>query len=381
VAERERAAKPTRVAVVGVSEAAVCGVRDYAAVLTETLVAEGVSASTHWLTRTQSSLPAARAEMAGWASTLERELRAAAPDLVLLHYSVFAYSYRGVPVFASRVVRALRAPGAPVISILHEIVYPFSKRGWRAKVWALSQRLLLIGVMRASDAVLVTADFRARWLASRRWLPRRPSALAPVHSALPPPRGEDRERFANRTLGLFGYANQGASASIVLDALAALRESYPDAQLVLLGAPGAESAAGEEWLELARARGVAEAVSFSGTLPAAELSEALATCEVLLFADEGGPASRKSSLAAVLASGRPVVALDGPRRWQQLVDAAAISLVAPVPESLARAVRGLLADRLERDELGARGQRFARERMSPVAGARAIFDLFSQVRA
>jgi len=381
VAEHVAEAKPIRIAVVGVSEGRVCGVRDYAAVLTEGILALGDSVSTHWLTRTQASAAATRAEIVRWARELERELRAEAPDAVLLHYSVFPYSYRGVPVFVPRVLRALRASRAPVISLLHEVAYPFRHRGWRAKLWAVSQRALLIDVMRASAAVLVTADFRSAWLSSRPWLPKRAIGLAPVHSALPPPRSRFREDGQGRRLGLFGYAYQGAVVSLVLDGLRALRESHPEARLTLLGAPGADSGPGEEWLALARERGVADAVSFSGTLPAQELSDAIAACEVLLFADEGGPASRKSSLAAALASGRPVVAIDGPRRWQELVDAHALSLAAPVPDALARAVRELLEDREAREALGACGQRFAGERMSAARGARAVVQLYEQLRA
>jgi glycosyltransferase involved in cell wall biosynthesis len=381
VAERQTPAKAVRIAVVGVSEGLVCGVRDYAGVLTEALGAQGASTTTHWLTRSHCSAAASRAEIAAWSAALEGELREEPPDAVLFHYSVFAYSYRGLPVFVPRVLRALRAGGAPVISELHEVAYPFRHRGWRAKLWAVSQRFLLISVMRASAAVVVTADFRAAWLASRRWLPKRPVALTPVHSGLPAPLSRFTDNGAAPKLGLFGYAYQGACVSLVLDALRTLRDSRPEAQLVLLGAPGADSAVGEEWVAGARARGVADALSFSGTLSAQALSDAIAASELLLFADETGPASRKSSLAAALASGRPVVAIDGPRRWQELVDAGALSLAAPAPAAIARAVRALLDDPAQRDALGARGRRFAEERMSPAAAARAILDLFEQLPA
>jgi Glycosyl transferases group 1 len=381
VAKRDASAKAPRIAVVGVSDGVVCGVRDYATVLTAALVAEGASAQTLWLTRSHLSGAASVAEISRWNRTVEGELRADAPDAVLFHYSVFGYSYRGVPVFVPRVLRALRAGRAPVISVMHEVAYPFRHPGWRAKLWAVSQRAVLISVMRASTAALVTADFRASWLASRRWLPKRPLALAPVHSGLPAPVASFNRNGAGRRLGLFGYAYQGACVSLVLDALRVLRDSHPDAQLVLLGAPGADSAVGKQWLALSRARGVEDALSFSGTLSAQGLSDAIASSELLLFADETGPASRKSSLAAALASGRPVVAIDGPRRWQELVDARALSVVAPVPDAIAQAVRALLDDPAEREALGARGRRFAEERMSPATGARAILELYAQLPA
>jgi hypothetical protein len=368
-----------RIAVVGVSEGEVCGVRDYGTVLSSALGEQGAVATTHWLTRSCSSAPATRAEIVRWARALEAELRREHPDAVLLHYSVFAYSFRGIPIFVRAVLRALRSARVPVITVLHEVAYPFRHRGWRAKLWAVTQRAALLGVMRASAAVLVTADFRASWLASRRWLVKRPTALAPVHSALPSPTKAFAADGSPHRLGLFGYAYQGAVVTLVLDALAVLRESGADAELVLLGAPGAESGVGEEWLSLARERGVERALSFSGKLPAQELSDAIACSELLLFADEGGPSSRKSSLAAALASGRPVVAIDGPRRWQEVIDAHALALSAPVPAAVARAVRELLQHPHERDALGTRGRRFAHERMSPATAARAVMQLYRRV--
>jgi hypothetical protein len=175
-----------------------------------------------------------------------------------------------------------------------------------------------VELVRASGAVLVTADFQARWLQSRAWLPRRPLLVAPVYSNLPPPREQAERGEGSRVLGVFGYAYQGAAMALVLDALEQLVRGGSDVRLALLGAPGRESAAAQELAHAARARGVAERVSFAGPLPAQELSDALARCDALVFSDQGGPSSRKGTLAGALASGAPVVALDGPRTWPEL---------------------------------------------------------------
>ncbi len=98
---------------------------------------------------------------------------------------------------------------------------------------------------------------------------------------------------------------------------------------------------------------------FSDTLPAQDLSDALAACDLLLFADTAGPSSRKGTLAASLASGRPVLAIDGPRRWLELVWAEAASVVEPTAPALADAMEELLGDRAAREALGARGRAFA----------------------
>ena len=137
--------------------------------------------------------------------------------------------------------------------------------------------------------------------------------------------------------------------------------------------------AGEEWLRAAHERGLGEALLFSGTLPAQALSDALAACRVLLFPDRAGPQSRKGSLAGAMASGRPVVALDGPRTWEELIAAQAVRVVAPRAEALAQAIGSLLADEGLADALGARGRAFASDRMGLRVTAEAVKRLLEQL--
>jgi hypothetical protein len=358
------ALRGVRVAVVGASLADTCGVRDHAALLARALGEEGVSCSLHWLRREQAPLRACWAQSRAWTQALVAELRGNRPDAVLLHYSVFAYSYRGVPLFVHPTVSALRGLGVPLVVFGHELAFPWRRRGVRGAVWALTQRALLVDLMRVSTAVLVTADFRVRWLTSRRWLPRRPVALAPVFSNLPPPAAARPSRGERGLVGLFGYAYGPGAIALVLDAVGLLADRGVDLRLTLLGAPGRDSPSGEAWRAAARLRGVAHALSFSGVLPAQDLSDALAGCEVLLFADAPGPSSRKTTLAASLASGRPLVAVDGRHSWSELVESEAARVVAPTARALADAIGALLADEHEQEALGARGRAFAERRMT-----------------
>ena len=367
-----------RALVVGMSSTEICGVRDHATLLGEGLRAEGVECSMTWLARRASSLAGSRAEVSAWAQELERELSRERPDFVLLHYSVFAFAHRGVPLFVHPLTRVLRRSGVPVLTIVHEAVYPWTIGGLRGKLWALTQRMLLIDVMRISRAVLVTADFRARWLSSRRWLPRRPVVVAPVFSNLPAPRASARPEPTSAAIGLFGYSYEGAALSLVLDALALLRERFDQAQLLLLGAPGRSSPAAEEWERAARERGLEQALSFTGTLSAQELADALSACAVLLFVNSGGPSSRKGTLAGSLGSGAPVVALDGPRRWSEIHDGEVLRLVGDDPSQLAEAVAELLDDRELRDALGVRGRDFAERQMGVARTAQALMGLAGQ---
>ncbi len=411
-----------RVAVVGMSAGPTCGARDHAQLLAEGLGREHVLCSMHWLQRHEESVRGGGAEIRAWGRALAEELARERPDAILLHYSVFAYSYRGLPLFVAPTLAALRRSGIPLITVMHEFVYPWHHGGLRGKVWAITQRALLIDVMRSSAAVLLTTDFRAQWLSSRPWLPRRPSAVAPVFSNLPPPLvgwpsvcadppsapagsplappsaspapagsppapssatpHADADPHGCRSqpaLGLFGYSYQGAALSQVLDAVMLLTGRGVVPRLVLLGAPGRASQVAETWLQQARACGIEQALDFSDMLPAQDLSNALAACDLLLFVDAAGPSSRKGTLAASLASGRPVLAIDGPRRWQELVQADAAAVVEPTARALADAIQRLLEDAPARAALGARGRMFAEERMGVKRTAEAVRGLLEAV--
>jgi glycosyltransferase involved in cell wall biosynthesis len=367
-ADARSSERSPRIAVVGISTDATCGVRDHATLLAAALAQEHMSCSIHWLTREQQGLAAARAEVAAWAERLASELAATRPDAVLLHYSAFTYSYKGVPLLLRTVLAVLRELGVPLVTVLHEYAYPWGRSGARGATWALTQRAALFQLMRASAAVVVTVDFRAGQLASRRWLPRRPVAVAPVFSNLPQARVERAGTVRGAPtdapgVGLFGYAAEGVEAELVLDALELLAREGRAVELQLLGAPGADSPGGQAWLAGARARGL-QPPSFSGKLAAQELADALAGCQLLLFADSTGPTSRKTTLAASLDSGSAVVAIDGPQSWRELVDDRAALIVAPDAQALARALGELLEDEPRRAELGARGSAFARREMA-----------------
>jgi glycosyltransferase involved in cell wall biosynthesis len=371
------------VAAVGVSAGRTCGVRDHAVLLAGALQRENVSCSLHWLWRQGETLGASRSEVRAWTHGIGSQLDRAPPDAVLLHYSVFAYSYRGIPLFVHPILTALRGLRIPMVSVLHEYAYPWRLGGLRGTSWALTQRALLVEVMRVSTAVVVTADFRAEWLRRQAWLPRRRAVVAPVFSNLPAPLAGPRTQSDRYAIGMFGYANENARQSAamarVLDALRLLQERDVPVELRLLGAPGRDSAVGGRWLEAARSRRLANPPSFSGTLSAQELSDALAACDVLLFADPPGPTSRKTTLAASLASGRPVVALDGPHTWSELTAFDAALVLPPTAASLADGLARLLEHEEERERLGARGRSFARRAMSLERSSDAVAGLLRDV--
>src|SRR5690348_4680799 len=110
-----------RLAVVGMSISDRCGVHDHARLLGESLAAGGASVSHRWLTRRElDRLGPARAEVDAWRADLGAELADERPDAIVLHYSVFSYAHKGVPVFVAPVLDALRPLGLPVLNVMHE---------------------------------------------------------------------------------------------------------------------------------------------------------------------------------------------------------------------------------------------------------------------
>lgn len=367
-----------RVLVVGASTSRVCGVRDHAQILSGGLAEVGFDPVVEW--GDFSSQPAA-AEVDAWLRRVEARVQRERPDIILFHYSVFTLAWRGIPVHALTVTHRLAHLGLPVVILLHEYAYPWGRSGWRGVAWATTQRLALWLVVSRAAALIVTTPQRAEWTASRRWLPRRPVAVAPVFSNLPPAQPLHTSTRAGIRVGLFGYGHEAVPLPMLLDALSALRQTTPEARLLLLGAPGPDSASGRHVLALARQRGLADVLDFTGVLSAQDLSDALASCDILLFVDSDGPSSRKGTLAASLASGRPVVALDGPNTWRDLVRGQAIALVQPTGPALAVEVARLLADPSAADALGSRGRAFADRNMSVGRAAAAVLSVVSEIVA
>ena len=351
--------------------------RDHATLLAAALEAGGVECSWHWLMRSASSLSSERAELAAFRDGLAADLARERPEAIIVHYSVFAYSFKGLPVLVPSIFSSLGERGIPVLAVLHEIVYPWRYGGWRGAIWAVSQRAVMTRVMGSVDAAIVTAHARADWLRTRRWLPKRPVAVAPVYSNLPPPREIGERPQPARVIGLFGYAYQGAAVALIVEALASLHAAGREFELQLLGQPGADSDGGREWARRAREAGIAELVSFTGPLAAQELSDRLAACDVLLFADHAGPSSRKGTLAGSLASGRPIVAIDGPAAWPALGTERALRIVSPTASALAASLDQLLGDRDELEAQGRRGREFYEREMSIGHTTHVVLELLS----
>lgn len=140
--------------------------------------------------------------------------------------------------------------------------------------------------------------------------------------------------------------------TVLLDAMPDVLASYPDARLVVAGRGDVES--------LGLAAGVRDRVEFVGEVSDGERTRLLASADVFI-----APHTRGESFGIVLveamAAGAAVVASDLPA-FRALAGDGRFARLCSVgqPDSLAAAVRGLLADPEERRALAARGQVRAR---------------------
>lgn len=353
-----------RIALVGASSAPICGVRDHARVTAEALSACGAHVTTLWWERDESwGARRVVAEGRSWLTAIDEVVRLERPDWILWHYSVFAWGLRGMPFLAPAVARRLARTRVPILAVLHEFAFPFGDGGVRGRVWALAHRGALVPVWRACAGAIVTTEERVLWLRSRRWLPSRPVSFLPVCSNLSAVEPRARPRGSPR-VGVFGFAADGTLAEKVVTAVSSLRDRASETHLELIGAPGAASAAAHTWRSVAARHGF-DLLAFTGLLDPPELTAAVNAVDVVLLADSAGPMSRKTTLAAALALGRPVVAIDGPKCWERLVREQAVLLAQPTAKGIAAALASLLCDEPARRRQGDRGAAFYRRWMSP----------------
>lgn len=364
-----------RILVAGVSAGPVCGVRDQAAVLSGALAEAGAEISTIWGPDALGKAP----DLGDLVRQVDQRSRAERADAVLLHYSVFAYSRRGVPLGVPSLATRLRKLGVPLLAFAHEFACPWTGRGWRGGTQAATQRAALVPFLSVAARVFVTTPERAEWLNSRRWLLRSPVTFVPIASNIPPHPSSEAVIAVGGRIGLFSFSDQSLAVELLVGAVADAARRTACAHLVLIGGPGPDSPAAERWRLAASAVGCS--LTFTGTVTAPEVSRQLAACEVIVLPDPAGPSPRKSSLAAALAHGRPILALHGPNTWPEFINAAAVEVADMNRQALAASLDRLLHDAGRREALGARGKSFYESRLAVEAAAKIVLKEITAVGA
>lgn len=221
------------------------------------------------------------------------------PDWVLLQYNPFSYARWG---FAPHLVRdaiVLRRRGVAFGLMVHEAWVEMAD--WRSGLMGLWQRLQLRALVHLADRVLTSTDALAREIGHG-------AVTVPVPSNIPA--GAVSREAARAALGLdgqlvvalFGRAHPSRALDHAEAAIAALAGEYGARRLMVLnlgdGAPAIRVPGGVEM----RSPGFQEAQRLSLCLTASDLV-------LLPFTD--GVSTRRTTLAAALAHGRPIVGLRG----------------------------------------------------------------------
>jgi glycosyltransferase involved in cell wall biosynthesis len=161
-------------------------------------------------------------------------------------------------------------------------------------------------------------------------------------------------------IGVIGFGTENARVELVTKAVA--RAGEPSCHLLLIGQPGPASKFGRKWRKAADEAGCV--IEFTGEVEVQEVSRALSMVAFLVFADKEGPTPRRTTLAAALAYGKAVVAVDGRYTWEEFRSSRSMVLAAPTVASLTSEIRRLRSDAALRSALGARASNFYRTRMS-----------------
>ncbi len=358
-----------------------CGVRDYGSRLAGQLGVAGHDVTELWFENDGSRFRSALRTAVGLLRACVRPRRGAT---AIWHYSVYAYSFRGIPLPGVLLGIVLRLRSVTVIAVLHEMALHWDVPR-RQKVHCVLQRLALPLVLAGADEVVVTTERRQQWLISRLRVSRRKVHVLPVFSNFPPVSGEAfalgrlcGSETTAKTLVALSWASMAGAERLFLNALSRPELAVRDLAVELIGAPGPASGAAERWRSLALEEGQDERMWFSGVVSPDEFSSHLrhADVAILLFGD--GPSTRHTLLAAALANGCATLAVDGPDTWEILRESDAVEIIPANSSSIAEALASLLDDYQRRHDLSTRALEVYDRYMSVQRAAEKILQLASR---
>lgn len=340
-------------AVLGRRDEPTDAVEEYCEYLSRALAAEGIS------------LELARLRWAeiGWRTGL-RELSARTranenPAWFLLQYTALAWSRRGFPGRALRVIRALKSIGARCAVVFHDAeAYPGSRLVDRVRR-AVQLRTMRQALRLADLAILTIPAEKIPWVPPNT----RNAVFIPVGANLPSPETAwtrtKRQGTDLPTVAVFSLSGDGVRAEEVrriAEALKYAAERIGKLQVAVLGRNS--DLAGKELKE--KLAGAPVEVIAHGLLAAEQVVKVLGNCDVLLFA-RGPLSTRRGSALAGIACGLPVVALEGWETAAPVTEAGVVLVPQAANEGFGPALLRVLSDESYRAVLAERSRQ-AQER-------------------
>jgi glycosyltransferase involved in cell wall biosynthesis len=319
------------------------GMRDYGELLAAELGRFGFDAGVRWVERPASG--GARGVLRANRELLRVAEGGPPPAAAVWNYTPAPLAVLGVPGPGVLLGRRLRRRGVRVVVVLHELAQPFGRAGIRSRLAWFAQVAALVPVVAAADAVVATTESRARWIAPMARVLRARVAFVPVFANFAVGGDVDGAGLAGDEDFVVAVVDHGAEQAAVADVTGAVADiaGHGRVRLVLLGAPDRGSGSTARWLDAAAGAGLAD-VEATGVVTPDRYSAWLRRADVVVLPNRQGPSSRKGTLAAALAHGCAVVAVDGLLRWERLVAADAVLLAPPTRAGIAGALRRLRDD-------------------------------------
>lgn len=279
------------------------------------------------------------------------------PRLLLVQYVFNAFGSRGLNFGIGRWLLERRRKGDDVRLMVHEPFYPW-KVGDKLARWVLSklQRHMLRTLLKACTKVYVSIPRWEEVLRPYQPKPPRPVVWLPIPSNIPvvsnqPELARVRQRLAleeKKVIGTFSIYAEGKELARLLPNLLL---PYRDRVALLLGRNSESFAAALT----ATYPQLKDRLVVSGLIPAEQVSLHLQACDLLVQPYADGVSSRRTSVMAGLAHGKPVVTNIGTATeaiWSE-TNCVAMTEIENL-QGMAQLVESLLTDSTARQRLEAR---------------------------
>jgi glycosyltransferase involved in cell wall biosynthesis len=337
------------VALFGRGDAPTDALREYGAFLGEALRAHGYEMDMSAVEWTQS----------GWAAALrelQRKARTWRGVPVFLQYTALAWSDRGFPGRVLRVMAILRAAGARVGVVFHD-VEPYGGSRMIDRLRRRSQlRAMRALLQKADTAIFTVALDHVSWgPGTRGGVVFVPDGANFSDAAVSFERdGESREAQAGRTIAVYGVTGGEHGRSEIQMVVGAVRDAaktIAGLRLVVLGRNS--DLAGPEFRDGLRDSGVE--LQVLGVLPPERVAGELMRADTLLFV-RGGISTRRGSAIAGISCGLPVVCFTDAETAAPITEAGLAVYAQEKTGDLSRVLLNVLSDARLRQELAERSR-------------------------
>ncbi len=271
---------------------------------------------------------------------------------VLLQFTTLAWSRRGFPLRAPRVLEVLRRCGARPAVVFHDF-FPLPGKGIAGNAREYCQLRVLRQLYAGAELCIFTVPVN-----NISWLPlrREKAVFIPVGANCPESAPAPRDTASKgRAVAVYGVRGGTRLAQEAADIGFALKRASGNGRAIRLLLFGRGSVEAEPALrsELAGANVTLEPM---GLLPPAEITKALSRADVLLFV-RGQISTRRGSAIAGIACGLPIVGFSGPETAWPITEAGLLAVPLGDREALASALETVLSDETYRRTLAERSRR------------------------